>query len=231
MSLDESDVDKILSFLEAAVHSILFLREVYPASIFERRRKYGIPVRMSQFHELNEYISNVLKNGRELLINNVVESVAVIILAPPESQSLPVERYVFQIESSLGKDVRISFSDGLRNDQGKFYQAPTEIDTDTAFRACLTRLGMVDASLKPLEKGSTFQIIFNVHVKNSNPVKIEADKWIENSYRSPLLTLDNPKIKPIRTINIEKHVSSHKSTNSSPSVDETLRLQMFVEHH
>ncbi|CAN0564148.1 unnamed protein product, partial [Ectocarpus sp. 12 AP-2014] len=52
-------VDNLVEFLEAATHSLLHSRRAYPQDIFERRRKYGVPVWMSRHPELNAYISEV----------------------------------------------------------------------------------------------------------------------------------------------------------------------------
>lgn len=46
-----------------------FVREVYPAAAFERRKKYDVPVRMSRHPELNEYIAQVLKNARPWIVD------------------------------------------------------------------------------------------------------------------------------------------------------------------
>lgn len=37
----------LCEFLEVAFHLILYIREVYPAVVFERRKKYSVPVQVS----------------------------------------------------------------------------------------------------------------------------------------------------------------------------------------
>lgn len=37
----------LCEFLEVAFHLILYIREVYPAVVFERRKKYNVPVQVS----------------------------------------------------------------------------------------------------------------------------------------------------------------------------------------
>lgn len=37
----------VCEFLEVAFHLILYVREVYPAMVFERRKKYNVPVQVS----------------------------------------------------------------------------------------------------------------------------------------------------------------------------------------
>eukprot|EP00041_Stephanoeca_diplocostata_P011598 m.191843 g.191843 ORF g.191843 m.191843 type:complete len:75 (+) comp18602_c0_seq1:145-369(+) len=47
MTATEKITDTILEFLEAAVHVILYIRDVYPAQLFEQRTKYGIAIQVS----------------------------------------------------------------------------------------------------------------------------------------------------------------------------------------
>jgi hypothetical protein len=86
--------DILIEFLEVAVHNVLYVRNIYPASIFVRRKKYGIPVQMSTHPYLNEYITECLKSIRELLKKNEVRKVTVTFF--DESQR-PIERFVFDI--------------------------------------------------------------------------------------------------------------------------------------
>ena len=54
--------DVLCEFLEVAVHLILYVREVYPVGIFQKPKKYNVPVQMSCHPELNQYIQDTLKN-------------------------------------------------------------------------------------------------------------------------------------------------------------------------
>jgi mitotic spindle assembly checkpoint protein MAD2B len=53
-------VDVLLEFIEAVIHQVLFVRELYSADLFERRRLYGIAVRRARHPELCDYISEVV---------------------------------------------------------------------------------------------------------------------------------------------------------------------------
>lgn len=50
----------LLEFIEALVHQIVCLREVYRADVFERQRLYGVAVKRSRHPLLNEYIHEVV---------------------------------------------------------------------------------------------------------------------------------------------------------------------------
>lgn len=56
------------SQVEVAIHTILYVRQIYPAEIFVRRKKYDTPVFQSRHPSLNEYISGAVKAiGDELV--------------------------------------------------------------------------------------------------------------------------------------------------------------------
>ncbi|NXU81809.1 MD2L2 protein, partial [Oreotrochilus melanogaster] len=86
--------DVLSEFLEVAVHLILYVREVYPIGIFQKRKKYNVPVQMSCHPELNQYIQDTLHCVKPLLEKNDVEKVVVVIL---DKEHHPVERFVFEI--------------------------------------------------------------------------------------------------------------------------------------
>ncbi|KAG9481899.1 hypothetical protein GDO78_010891, partial [Eleutherodactylus coqui] len=86
--------DILCEFLEVAVHLILYVREVYPIGIFQKRKKYNVPVQMSCHPELNRYIQDTLHCVKPLIEKNDVEKVVVVIL---DKEHHPVERFVFEI--------------------------------------------------------------------------------------------------------------------------------------
>jgi len=52
-----------------AIHTILYVRQVYPADLFVRRKKYETPVYQSRHPGLNEYIAGAVKAiGDELAL-------------------------------------------------------------------------------------------------------------------------------------------------------------------
>lgn len=68
MELAQAKADLLADFLEVAVHLILYARNVYPPTIFERKKKYDVPVRLSRHPELNKYISEVAQ-VRDVFVN------------------------------------------------------------------------------------------------------------------------------------------------------------------
>jgi hypothetical protein len=60
-------VDYVLSFLECAVHNILFVRHVYPEILFEQKRFLGVTVWQSRHPDINSYIRRVMSNLKPML--------------------------------------------------------------------------------------------------------------------------------------------------------------------
>lgn len=75
------------------VHSILYIRRLYPESIFAPKRKYGIVVFQSIHPELNEYISECLKavefHAKSQRLKRFILCISV--------NNTVVERYVFDV--------------------------------------------------------------------------------------------------------------------------------------
>ncbi|CAB4035549.1 Hypothetical predicted protein [Paramuricea clavata] len=86
----------LCEFLEVAIHLILYMREIYPAEIFEKRKKYNVPVQMSCHPELNQYIQNVLHSIKPCLEKGEVERISVVVT---DKEFCPLERFVFEIET------------------------------------------------------------------------------------------------------------------------------------
>ncbi|XP_046854215.1 mitotic spindle assembly checkpoint protein MAD2B-like [Xenia sp. Carnegie-2017] len=150
---DASDI--LCEFLEVAVHFILYMREVYPAGIFEKRMKYNVAVQMSCHPELNQYIQNVLYSIKPCLEKGEVEKFAVAII---DKELHPLERFVFEIKS--GYDFV-----SLRKEDPCFFKI------ESTLRAFLLKIGVCDAMLQPNPSDCRFSIM--VYTKQSSEMKIE----------------------------------------------------------
>lgn len=64
-----SRLKDVLAPVEVAIHSILYVRQVYPADLFVRRKKYNTPVFQSRHPALNDYISGAVKAIADELIS------------------------------------------------------------------------------------------------------------------------------------------------------------------
>ncbi|PIO35649.1 hypothetical protein AB205_0032710, partial [Aquarana catesbeiana] len=53
--------DILCEFLEVAVHLILYVREVYPTGIFQKRKKYNVPVQCLLSDSLLSHVEQLLR--------------------------------------------------------------------------------------------------------------------------------------------------------------------------
>lgn len=84
----------LLELLEVLFNSILFLREVYPSEIFVKRSYYRLPLNISVFPPLNDYIENILKIIQELLSSGQLQKAELVIY---EDMDQVLESYVFDV--------------------------------------------------------------------------------------------------------------------------------------
>lgn len=124
-------MDFILSFVEVAVHNVLFTRKVYPEAIFERRKEYGIAVWMSRYPHLNACINEALSNMRAPLLRGAVE--AIVLLLFDTATGTPLEQFVFRVGGPDSELVPATYS-----------------DLETMFASALLRIGMLEMQLPPL---------------------------------------------------------------------------------
>ncbi|KAG9439498.1 hypothetical protein H6P81_019663 [Aristolochia fimbriata] len=88
----------LLEFLEVAVTSVVFLKSVYPAGAFERRRYMGVIVPRARHPELREYIHTSISSLSPFVEKEQVERVTVIFF---NNENIPIEKFVFKLSLNL----------------------------------------------------------------------------------------------------------------------------------
>nr|XP_054769022.1 mitotic spindle assembly checkpoint protein MAD2B-like [Lytechinus pictus] len=166
LNLSHVSADILCEFLEVAVHQILYIRELYPLGIFERKQKYNVPVQLSRHPELNQYITDAVMGIKPHVIKDDVQCVTVVIL---NSKHIAVERFVFEIARPSTKKV-----DSIENRLERLEQS---------LRAFLLRLNTCDAVLHSLPQDCTFSLL--VYTKGSATMEshdrqlLQEFPWIE----------------------------------------------------
>uniref|UniRef100_A0A670Z8Q6 Mitotic spindle assembly checkpoint protein MAD2B n=1 Tax=Pseudonaja textilis TaxID=8673 RepID=A0A670Z8Q6_PSETE len=162
----------------------LYVREVYPTGIFQKRKKYNVPVQMSCHPELNRYIQDTLHCVKPLLEKNDVEKVVVVIL---DKEHHPVERFVFEI---MQPPLLAISSDSLLN------------HVEQLLRAFILKISVCDAVLENNPPGCTFTIL--VHTREAamrNMEKIQVIKdfpWILADEQD--VHMHDPRLIPLKTM-------------------------------
>ncbi|XP_065078033.1 DNA polymerase zeta subunit 2 [Ochlerotatus camptorhynchus] len=135
------ETDIVIELLEIYINSILFARQLYPAGIFRQRRAYNIPVWISIFKPLNDYLAKTLRAARELKHRRKLHKVELLILKDEPETSL--ESYVFELEDH-------EFS--LNTDENL-------LDLEEQIRKSLLNLDCRLKGLKKLPSDTTFKIM------------------------------------------------------------------------
>ena len=153
----EELTDLLLTFLEVAVHAILFARGVYPEAIFERRKQYGMATWMSRHPRLNDCIHEALYHMKAPIMRGAVD--AVVVLLQDAMTGAPLEQYVVAL--SVGEE----------------RWPATYSDLDTMFQSALLRIALLSETTLPplpvpappgdaeesLPTGTTFTLLLRTH--------------------------------------------------------------------
>lgn len=121
------EATEIVEFLEAATHTLLKARGVYPAALFIRAQKYGTMVWQSRHPWLNQYIRDALLGIKACLEDGTLESF-VLVISPnslASTSSAASEKFRFEFRPATSSDNQLALS--------------------VAFGALMTKLGAVDA--------------------------------------------------------------------------------------
>ena len=68
----------LVSFIECAVHTIIYARGIYPRELFEQRKFLGINVWQSRHPDINSYIRRVINNSQSLVAKVVSSNMLVV---------------------------------------------------------------------------------------------------------------------------------------------------------
>ncbi|KAJ5159746.1 uncharacterized protein N7482_006750 [Penicillium canariense] len=158
------------NFLTVSVHQILFLRSVYPRATFLPVRAYNYPVRQSRHPKVCDYINDAsIAVGTEIL-KGTITAVSIIISSLRTNQ--PLERYAFDLSGfprAPAGEVNTTFegrNEGSSTNAGApGGPAPTSVDLEAQFRACLARLASACARLTPLPRDDEFSFTVCIEVR------------------------------------------------------------------
>ena len=126
--------------VEVAIHTILYVRQIYPADLFVRRKKYDTPVYRSRHPGLNDYISGAVKAvGEELVLVCFLEEISQslgqqaeihqfviqgnvdkVVVVIKNKEETPMERFIFAVQNMIevepyNKDTRFGGPSGRQS--------------------------------------------------------------------------------------------------------------------
>ncbi|KAI0275032.1 spindle checkpoint protein [Gloeopeniophorella convolvens] len=162
----------ITEFIEVAIHTILYVRQIYPADLFVRRKKYETPVYQSRHPSLNEYIAGAIKAiGDELVLGNVDKVVMVI----KDKDEVALERFIFSVQNMIAVE---SFN---RDTSVEGAMATTALGQ--YFRSFMVKLNMIESQLGelPRDGDNSFAILLELQdgkAPSATPVKDDPPPWV-----------------------------------------------------
>ncbi|KAF9535644.1 DNA-binding protein [Crepidotus variabilis] len=166
-------VNAIVEFIEVAIHTILYVRQVYPAEIFVRRKKYDTPVFQSRHPALNEYISGAIKAVGDELMYGKVDKVVIVI---KDKQEVALERFIISVEYMTGvhgfnKD--ISYVSAIELSKKQTTQSYFSVeDAVTAssliqyFRSFMVKLNMIETQISQISTGDDLSFAVVLELKD-----------------------------------------------------------------
>eukprot|EP00730_Choanoeca_flexa_P004158 TRINITY_DN11616_c0_g2_i1.p1 TRINITY_DN11616_c0_g2~~TRINITY_DN11616_c0_g2_i1.p1 ORF type:complete len:232 (+),score=36.61 TRINITY_DN11616_c0_g2_i1:184-879(+) len=137
LQVHKAAADIFIELLEVAIHTILCIREIYPAAIFERCLKYGVPVHKARHPDVQTYVVSVLKAIQPWIVKGKAKTIAIHIL---DAANHPVERFVFDLDG-------VPLSNLKHN-----------IDVEAALRGLMIKINTCDSMLAPPPKGCSFAV-------------------------------------------------------------------------
>ncbi|XP_055639821.1 DNA polymerase zeta subunit 2 [Toxorhynchites rutilus septentrionalis] len=153
------ETDIIIELLEIYINSILFARELYPAAIFRERKAYNIPLRISIFKPLNEYLEKTLLTARELKQLHKLTKVEILIY---KDETICLESYVFELED---REFPLETDDH-------------SIELEAQVRKSLLNLDSQLKGLRKLPSDATFKVL--LHTTEAAFARIEHDPQLQN---------------------------------------------------
>eukprot|EP00049_Salpingoeca_infusionum_P023256 m.11153 g.11153 ORF g.11153 m.11153 type:complete len:245 (-) comp5676_c0_seq1:87-821(-) len=191
---NEVVADVFCTLLEVSIHTILYMRQVYPVHIFAKSRVYNITTLTSRHPELTDYIANVVASIREWIIKGKVKAVVVVLFNECHQ---PVERFVFDLDISLLP----------RGDS-------SEGEMEAQLRALLLKLNMCDALLTDKAGPLTFGVHVMAH-KDGGETAAEAAEEAELE-AFPWVVADDDQVS-MNTLS--DSLSTNATVQSQPSLD------------
>ncbi|WWD05274.1 hypothetical protein V865_003347 [Kwoniella europaea PYCC6329] len=149
--------DAIISFLEISLHTILYLRSVYPPSTFSRRRAHQVPVYQSRHPQVRSYITNVVSSLAPEIHSGKLRRMTIVIKGVEDG--LPRERMIFD----LGYLAEL---DKLREGRGSevgLIDAPNAEELGLMLRGFLIKLNALDGQLLDNQGETTFAVIIETN--------------------------------------------------------------------
>lgn len=189
--------DMICELLEAAIHQILYTREIYPQTAFQRKRKYNIPIQVCLHPGVTRYVRGVVAGVRPLLESGQLKALQLAVTHPNSGETL--EKFVFQLAQMSKRPHQVKEDGDLTR-------------LEESLRALCLKLSISDSLLQQLPGRCSFKILLQVPFKAApllHAQQVEDDEegeprcaWVEAD-SSDSASAPAARIVPLKSISSE----------------------------
>ncbi|RFU32069.1 hypothetical protein B7463_g4247, partial [Scytalidium lignicola] len=165
----QSLITTFSDFLTVAIHTILYERNLYPATTFLSTRKYNLPVRQNRHPKVCKWIQDAVAAVEGQMIKGAVSRVVVVIYSP---QLEVLERFLFDVSSFPSVPANEIFTP-LEREGGDGEGDEVKIslvDIEEQLRATIRKLAVCGGKLGPLPEGCTYTVAVELKDKAPPPI-------------------------------------------------------------
>ncbi|CED84626.1 Mitotic spindle checkpoint protein [Phaffia rhodozyma] len=141
----EQLVTQYIDFLETAIHTLLYVRQVYPSELFLRRQRWGVVVQMARHEGVRAWVGKSLEVIGKQLIEGNARTVVLIFMS---AEGFPSERWLFQFDDV--DQISKSSDERRKTDPIRKPNAPTKSTLEPVFRRLLLQMIATGGALSPL---------------------------------------------------------------------------------
>lgn len=145
-----------MTSVEIAIHTILYVRQVYPAEIFVRRQKLGIPLFQCSKPELYSYISGLIESVAEEVLNVRSSRLLSCVLTLNQGE---VERLIVNVHDRDSIVETFTFLISHATEEPRSRLVGTSI-MQGQMRSMLRKLNAIDSQLIPLNDLGMSRFLF-----------------------------------------------------------------------
>ncbi|XP_041976701.1 mitotic spindle assembly checkpoint protein MAD2A [Aricia agestis] len=88
----------ICEYLNFAINSVLFQRGLYPPETFKAQQQYGLTLLISEDAQINSFLTNLLSQSEEWIVNKKVRKISLIIINVANKEVLECWDFKVQYE-------------------------------------------------------------------------------------------------------------------------------------
>jgi len=168
-------------FLTVAIHTIIYERQIYPATSFLSAKKYNYAVRQSRHPRVCRWITDAVAAAQTELLKSAVSRIAVVIYDVGTDK--PVERFMFDVSRFPVVPIKEAETPMVRLDdtagEGDHVNVLPIVDLEEQFRATMARLSGCGSRLGKVPKEGQWTFTVAIELKDeSEPPLDHPQAWI-----------------------------------------------------